>query len=208
MKVILLQEVKGKGGEGDIVEVPRGYANNYLFINKIAVEATPGNLKQLEQRKANIAKREEVRLADAAALKETLEAAVVRIDAQVGEEGVLFGSVTAPMVADAVKEQLDLDIDKRRVELGRPIKVAGEHAVTVSLYRDIKAQLNVLVGSAADMEAAAAAEAEEAVEEVAEVAEEAAEAVEAVVEEAAEVVEEAVEAVEEAAAEVIEEAAE
>ena len=69
MKVILLSELKGKGGEGDIVEVADGYANNYLFPQKIAVAATKGNLKQLEQRKHNIAKREETRLADAEAMR-------------------------------------------------------------------------------------------------------------------------------------------
>ena len=102
MKVILLKELKGKGGEGDVVEVAKGYANNYLFINKIAVPATEGNIKQLQQRKVNIAKREETRLANAKALKEQLDGTKVNIEVQEGEEGVLFGSVTAAMVAAAV----------------------------------------------------------------------------------------------------------
>ena len=146
MKVILLKELHGKGGEGDVIDVTRGFANNFLLTQGYAVKATPGNLKQLEERKKNIAKREETRIADANAMAAKLNDATVRVIAQVGEEGVLFGSVTAPMVADAIAEQLDIEIDKRRVELGKPIKVAGVHPVTVSLYRDIKATVQVVVG--------------------------------------------------------------
>ena len=144
MKVILLQELRGKGGEGDVVDVTRGYANNYLLRNGIAIPATKGNLKQLELRKHNIAKREETRLANAEALKAKLESASIVVPAQVGDEGQLFGSVTAPMIADALAEQ-GVEIDKRRIELAKPIKVVGEYPVPVSLYRDIKATLNVAV---------------------------------------------------------------
>lgn len=173
MKVILLGEIKGKGGEGDVVDVAQGYAENYLFPKKLAVAANKGNLKQLEQRRNNIAKREAVRLENANALKASLEGKQVTVDAKVGDEGVLFGSVTAAMIADAIKAQLDIEIDRKRVELGKPIKVAGAHQVDISLYRDIRATVTVLVGITA--EEAAAEEAEEATEEV---AEEAAEAVE------------------------------
>ena len=136
MKVILLKELQGKGGEGDVIDVNRGFANNFLLTQGYAVKATPGNLKQLEERKKNIAKREETRIADANALAEKLNDATVRVIAQVGEEGVLFGSVTAPLVADAIAEQLDIEIDRRRVELGKPIKMTGTYQVPVSLYRD------------------------------------------------------------------------
>ncbi len=172
MKVILLKELKGKGGEGDVIDVAPGFANNYLLTQGIAVKATKGNLKQLEERKANIAKREETRLADAVALQEKLAAVTVKVAAQVGEEGQLFGSVGATQVAEALAAA-GFEIDKRRVELGKPIKVAGAHEVVVSIYRDIKATVNVLVGAEADF----------AVEEVAEEAVEA----EAAAEEAAEV---------------------
>ena len=111
MKVILLGEIKGKGGEGDVIDVAQGYAENYLFPKKLAVAATKGNLKQLEERRNNIAKREAVRMADANALKETLEGKQVTVDAKVGDEGILFGSVTAAMIADAVKDQLNVEID-------------------------------------------------------------------------------------------------
>ena len=95
MKVILLQELKGKGGEGDVVDVAPGFANNYLMPQGIAILATKGNLKQLEMRKNNIAKREATRLADADKLKSVLDGASVKVDAKVGEEGQLFGSVTS-----------------------------------------------------------------------------------------------------------------
>lgn len=169
MKVVLLGEIKGKGGEGDVVDVAQGYAENYLFPKKLAVAATKGNLKQLEERRSNIEKREAVRIADANTLKEALEGKSVVVDAKVGDEGVLFGSVTSAMIADAVKAQLGVELDRKRIELGKPIKMAGSHEVAVSLYREIRATLTVLVGVTADEEVE-----EEAVEETAEAETEAA----------------------------------
>ena len=189
MKVILLEEVPGKGGEGDVVDVARGFANNYLLPKKMAMLATKGNLKQLEQRRKNIAKREEVRISNAEALKATLEAAPVVVKAKVGGEGQLFGSVTNQMIVDALAEQKDVTIDRRRVDVREAIKVVGEHTVEVSLYREIKAQLVVNVVDADAPEAQVVEEAAEAVEEI----------VEEAAEEAAEAVEEAAEAAEEAA---------
>ena len=177
MKVILLQELKGRGGEGDVIDVARGYANNYLYREGIAIPATKGNLKQLEQRRHNIAKREEQRLADANALGGSLDGVLIKVAAQVGDEGQLFGSVTAQMIVDGIKETTGIEVDKRRVELKQPIKTAGEHEVPVSLYRTIKATVKVVVGREEDLfpapEAAEEPAAEDAAEESA--AEEAAE---------------------------------
>ena len=176
MKVILLQELKGKGGEGDVVDVAPGFANNYLMPQGIAILATKGNLKQLEMRKKNIAKREATRLADADKLKAALDGATVKIDAKVGEEGQLFGSVTAAQIADAIKETLGAEVDRRRIEVGHAIKTAGEHEVEISIYREIKATVKLLVGVdevAAEVEEEAAEAATEA--EVAAETEEAAE---------------------------------
>ena len=164
MKVILLGEIRGKGGEGDVVDVAQGYAENYLFPKKLAVAATSGNLKQLEQRRNNIAKREAVRIENANALKANLEGKQVTVDAKVGDEGVLFGSVTGAMIADAIQAQLGIEVDRKRVELGKPIKVAGAHEVGISLYRDIRATVTVLVGVTAEELAAAEAETEAAAE--------------------------------------------
>ena len=166
MKVILLSELKGKGGEGDIVEVADGYANNYLFPQKIAVAATKGNLKQLEQRKHNIATREAARIEEAQALKAALDDLPVKVEARVGEEGVLFGSITAAMIADALKEAEDIEIDRKRIDLKNPIKTAGKHEVVVSIYRDIKSNLTVVVGNEETFTASeSAAEAQETAEE-------------------------------------------
>jgi len=146
MKVILLGELKGKGGEGDVVEVAQGFAENYLFPNRMALPATKGNIKQLEERRHNIAKREEKRIADAEALKAALDGKTLLIDAKVGDEGQLFGSITNTMVADAVKKDLGVEVERKRIELNRAIKTSGLHTVKVSLYREISAELNLQVG--------------------------------------------------------------
>ncbi len=146
MKVILLTEVQGKGGEGDVVEVARGFFNNYLGPQKKAVLATAGNLKQLEQRRGNIAKREEKRIADAEALKASLEGKKIFVDAKVGEEGVLFGSVTTSMIADAVLAETGVEIDRKRLDVRKAIKTAGEHTVALNIYRDIHVDLQLMIG--------------------------------------------------------------
>ncbi len=145
MKVILLDEVHGKGGEGDVVEVARGFANNYLFKKGLAMRATPGNLKQLELRRKNIAKREEVRINSAQTRKGQLEAMRIVVRTRVGEEGHLFGSITSSMIADAIAEQNEagLTVDRRRIEIHKPIKKVGQYEVEISLYRDIKATIKV-----------------------------------------------------------------
>lgn len=145
MKVILLEELKGRGGEGDVIDVARGFAVNYLLPRKIAIEATSGNLKQLEQRMHNIKKREDNRIGDANALVNKLEGKAIRIEARVGDEGRLFGSITTPMIEDAIKEQLGVEVDRRKIDTHGPIKQAGEHTVDVQVYRDIRAHLTVNV---------------------------------------------------------------
>ncbi|WP_443741921.1 50S ribosomal protein L9 [Tractidigestivibacter sp.] len=177
MKVILLGELRGKGGEGDVVDVAQGYAENYLFRNKIAQPATPGNLKQLEQRRDSIAKREAERISNAEATKAVLDEKLVKVDAKIGEEGQLFGSVTSQQIVEAIKAQLGVDVDRKRIVRGATIKTAGRHAVEINLYRDINAKVIVLVGDEPVAEETAAEEAAEP--EAAEAADEAAETTEA-----------------------------
>lgn len=191
MKVILLQEVRGKGGEGDVIDVARGFANNYLLKEGFAIKATPGNLKQLEQRRNNIAKREEARIEKANETKALLEAAPVTITAKAGEEGHLFGSVTPQMIADALAAAKEIEIDRRRIDVGAGIRTVGDHTVEIDLYRDIKAELKVKVKDAAAAakeaaEAEAAAQASAEAEDAVEVAEEAAEVIAEAAEEAVE----------------------
>lgn len=177
MKVILLGELRGKGGEGDVVDVAQGYAENYLFRNKIAQPATPCNLKQLEQRRDSIAKREAERISNAEATKAVLDEKLVKVDAKIGEEGQLFGSVTSQQIVEAIKAQLGVEVDRKRIVRGATIKTAGRHAVEINLYRDINAKVIVLVGDEPVAEEPAAEEAAEP--EAAEAADEAAETTEA-----------------------------
>lgn len=162
MKVILLSELRGKGGEGDIVDVAQGYAENYLFRNNIAQPATPGNIKQLEERRHNIAKREEKRIADAEATKATLDGKKVVVDARIGEDGQLFGSVTSTQIVDAIKAQLGVEVDRKRIATGGAIKTAGAHVVDVNFYREIGSKVTVMVGTPVEEEPAEEPEAAEA----------------------------------------------
>jgi large subunit ribosomal protein L9 len=143
MKVILLQELKGRGGEGDVIDVAQGFAVNYLLPRKVAIQATKGNLKQLEQRAKNIKVREEGRIGESNALAEALEGKVVTVFAKVGEEGRLFGSVTTVMIGEAIAEQLGVEIDRRKIETHGHIKDVGPHVVNVAIYREVKAELTV-----------------------------------------------------------------
>jgi large subunit ribosomal protein L9 len=145
MKVILTADVEGKGLAGDVLDVAQGFAVNYLFPRKLAVQATKGELKQLEDRRVKLEKLEGERLAGAEALKEKLEAEAVQLEMRAGEEGKLYGSVTSAQIAEAVSIQLELAIDKRGVELDEPIKSAGEHKVPVRVYPGVVAELTVEV---------------------------------------------------------------
>ncbi len=160
MKVILLADVKGRGKEGDVVEVARGFAANYLLPRKMAVEATPGNLKQLEARMHNIHKREEAKRAEAEGLAAQIGGKTVVIEAKAGEGGKLFGSVTAGMVADALGAQFGIEVDRKRLDLHGHIKTVGLHEIDVRVYQDVTAALVlsvVPIGGAADAVAAASA---------------------------------------------------
>jgi large subunit ribosomal protein L9 len=165
MKVILTAEVKGKGHEGDVVDVARGYAVNYLMPRKMAIIATTGNIKQLEARMSNINKRNTARLTDAESIAASIEGKSIMIEAKAGQDGKLFGSVTTLMIEEAVEAQLGADIDHKRMNLTRPIKTTGEHVVVVSVFGEVKASLTVkVVGEGGAAEAAAAAVVTEAAE--------------------------------------------
>ena len=149
MKVILLSELRGKGGEGDVIDVADGFANNWLFPQKIAIRATAGNLKQLEQKRNNIAKREAVRIADAEERKAQLDGKSVRVIARVGDEGQLFGSVTAKEISEAIAQQYGAQVDKRKIVLDADIKAFGNYTVQIKLHPGITAELYVMVGETA-----------------------------------------------------------
>lgn len=183
MKVILLTDVKGRGKEGDVIEVARGFATNYLLPRDMAIMATAGNLKQLEARRHNITKREETKRLEAQGLAGQIAGKTLVIEAKAGDTGKLFGSVTSGMVADALAAQLGVDVDRKRLDLHGHIKAVGEHVIDVRVYEDVTATLKlqvVPIGGAAALAATAAAAEAEVAEEAAEEIESTDEADEAV----------------------------
>lgn len=145
MKVILLSDVKGRGNEGDVIEVAHGFAVNFLLPRKMAVEATPGSLKQLEARKHNIRKREGERHEEASRLSASINGTILMIEAKAGETGKLFGSITAGAVAEALSAQIGVDIDRRKIGVQGHIKTVGDFPVEIHLYQDVIAEIVVKV---------------------------------------------------------------
>jgi large subunit ribosomal protein L9 len=165
MKVILTEEIRGLGTRGDVVTVKDGYARNFLLPKNLAREATTGNLKQIEheRRKWALLAQQEKDAAQKAA--DRVKGVKIRIEKRVGEHGHLFGSVTANEIADALMEK-GIEVDKRRIELGSPIKNVGMHDVEVRLHKDVVAHIQVEVAAQGverleEPEAAASAEAEQ-----------------------------------------------
>ena len=143
MEVILKKDVKGTGKEGDIVKVSDGFARNKLIPSGVAVEATVANKRAIEREKANLAEKIAADKAAANELKGKLEAATVELKTKVGGGGKLFGSITSMDIAEAIKAQLDLDIDKKKIVLAKPIKEIGKTEVEIKLYEGIAATVPV-----------------------------------------------------------------
>lgn len=144
MKVILTDEIRGLGTRGDIVTVKDGYARNFLIPKNLAREATPGNLKSIEQerKKWALLANEEKAAAEKAA--QSVQGMKIVVQKRTGENGQLFGSVTANEIADAL-EAKGVQVEKRRIELAHPIKSLGVHDVDVRLHREVTAHLQVEV---------------------------------------------------------------
>ncbi|HCT9082488.1 TPA: 50S ribosomal protein L9 [Staphylococcus aureus] len=143
MKVIFTQNVKGKGKKGEVKEVPVGYANNFLLKKNYAVEATPGNLKQLELQKKRVKQERQQEIEDAKVLKETLSNIEVEVSAKTGEGGKLFGSVSTKQIAEALKAQHDIKIDKRKMDLPNGIHSLGYTNVPVKLDKEVEGTIRV-----------------------------------------------------------------
>lgn len=171
MKVILKQSVAKLGKEGQVVNVKDGYARNYLFPQGMAIVADKTQLAVLERRNAKVASQLSETKAQAEGLKEKIDGAEVKIEANVGADSTrLFGAVTAQDIADAIKAQLGQEFDKKQVLLAMPIKQLGRYNVEIDAHRqvDIKVLVNVFDPNAVDV---AAPEAEaEVVSDVVEVA--------------------------------------
>ena len=148
MKVILLQDVKALGKKGEVVNVNDGYARNFILPKKLGVEANGKNLNDLKLQKNNEAKVAQEHLDAAKKLAEDLKAGKVVLTMKVGEGGRTFGSVSSKEIAEAVKEQMHLDIDKKKIQLKEQIKTLGTHIVSVKLHPEVTAELNVSVKEA------------------------------------------------------------
>lgn len=143
MKVIFLKDVKGKGDKGEVKDVPVGYANNYLLKNKLAEEATPGNLRKLAAQDKKVAEKEETEKNAAEKLKAELGKITVGIKAKSGEGGRLFGSITSKQIGDELKKKYGHEVDRRKIELPDPLRSLGHHKVPVKLHTDVTATINV-----------------------------------------------------------------
>jgi large subunit ribosomal protein L9 len=144
MEVILRHAVENLGKPGDVVKVKNGYARNYLLPHNLAYEATPGNLKRIQQERARLEAAESQRRDAAQEIATKLEQVSLTFSARVGEEGKLFGSVTGADIAQQL-EQEGFHIEKRQIDLHEPIKSLGVYRVPVRLHADVKPEIRVWV---------------------------------------------------------------
>jgi len=146
MKVILLKDVKGLGKAGQVANASDGYARNFLFPKKLAMEATDSNMKVLEKKRAEIEAQRAMDKAVAEELKAKIEAAdPVLIESKAGEGGRLFGAVTAKDIADAFFKEYKIELDKKKIVLDTPLKQVGPAEVELKLYQGISAKLKVKI---------------------------------------------------------------
>lgn len=145
MKVILMEDVKSLGKKGEIVEVSDGYARNFILKTKKGVEATSRNLNDLKLKKANAEKHAQEQYEAAKELGRKVEAGKIEVSIKTGEGGKAFGSVSSKEIAAEVKEQMGLQIDKKKIQMKEPIKVLGTHKVPVRLHAKVTAELTVVV---------------------------------------------------------------
>ncbi|CDM64942.1 50S ribosomal protein L9 [Pyrinomonas methylaliphatogenes] len=142
--VLLREDVENLGARGDIVKVKAGYARNYLLPRKLAVAATPSNMRQIEQERAALLRREAREREAAQARAAELQTLRLTFTRRAGEHGILYGSVTAMDIAEALRER-GIEVDRRRITLHEPIKTTGDFTVTVRLHRDVAVELPVTV---------------------------------------------------------------
>ena len=147
MKVILLCDVKGSGKKDDILNVSDGYARNFLFPKKWAVEATPGAVKEIERKRANEEKLERERRDAAQKVADSIRGKMITLKVKCGAQGRLYGSITNQEIADALKEQFGVEVEKRRIEC-EPIRQTGDVIMEVKVYSGISANMKLRVDPA------------------------------------------------------------
>ena len=148
MKVILLEDVKSLGKKGQLVDVSDGYARNFILAKKLGLEATSKNMNDLKLQKAHEDKMAAQRLEEAKLFAAEIAKAEVVLELKVGEGGKLFGAVSSKEIAQAAKEQLNMDLDKKKLVLPNPIKTVGTTSVAVKLHPQVTAELKVIVKEA------------------------------------------------------------
>lgn len=145
MQVLLVQDVDRLGQAGDVKKVADGYARNYLFPRGLAIAATPGAIRQTELQQQAEARREAKELTEAQALAQVLDGQSVTFQAKAGETDRLYGSITNVNIADALSEKVGQEVDRRKIELGEPLKDLGTHAVTIRLASEAEAKITVII---------------------------------------------------------------
>lgn len=145
MDIILIQDVKSLGKKGEVVKVNDGYARNFILPKKLGLEANKQNLYDLQQQKAAEEKKQKEILDEAKEFGKQLESITVKLSIKVGEGGKTFGSISTKEIASAVKEQFDIDIDRKKLQLSDPIKNAGSYTIMVKLHPQVSADLKVVV---------------------------------------------------------------
>ena len=143
--VILIKDVKGLGKEGELVNAKDGHARNFLFPRNLAIEATPANIKKLEQRKKIEKAKEKEEYEKALKLKKKIETLKLELKGKAGEGGKLFGSITSKDISDALITQHSIDIDRRKIELKDNIKTLGTTTIEIRVYPEITASLTIKV---------------------------------------------------------------
>ena len=143
MQVILLKDVKGQGKAGEVVKVSDGYARNLLFPKKLAMEATPANLKVLEKQRAQIEAQRAIDKQVAEEIKAKVEAKTVKVVTKAGENGRLFGAITSKDIAEAIQKEFLIELDKKKIDLDAPIKQVGISEVTLRLFPGVQAKCKV-----------------------------------------------------------------
>ena len=145
MKVVLLADVKGQGKKDEIINVSDGYARNFLFPRKLAVEADAKVLNEIKGREESLKHKIEVETAEAKALAAKLDSTLLKITASSGADGRLYGSITAKDIADALTKNHGITVDKRKIQLSEAIRAYGKYDLDVKLYTDVVGKLHVLV---------------------------------------------------------------
>ncbi len=147
MKVILTCDVKKLGKEGEIKEVADGYARNYLIPKGLAVEATPGRLKETKEKITREQNKKEKEKAEAERLKRKLDNKTLKVHAKAGDGNKLFGSVTAREISEILQKEFHVDIDKKKIDIGEPIKNVGEYKIRIKLYPSVHAEMKIIVSA-------------------------------------------------------------